>query len=136
MICQFASCFTRKIKAYRRPRGLVRKAFLFHVWICSKETIAGTVTTALESVFPQDPPRFLARTPHGYYDHEIIKRDLAHGGFTASPEIITLPARSRAESFRTPAIAYCQGTPLRSEIEAREASRLGEATAVGMRCFR
>ena len=27
-----------------------------------------------------------------------------------------------------PAIAYCQGTPLRNEIEARGAERLGEAT--------
>jgi hypothetical protein len=27
-----------------------------------------------------------------------------------------------------PAIAYCQGTPLRSEIEARDASGLEEAT--------
>ena len=44
--------------------------------------------------------------------------------------IITLAARSRAESFRIPAIAYCQGTPLRNEIEARDASRLGEATDI------
>ena len=29
---------------------------------------------------------------------------------------------------RVPAIAYCQGTPLRSEIEARDAARLDEAT--------
>ena len=27
-------------------------------------------------------------------------------------------------------MAYCQGTPLRSEIEARDASRLAEATDV------
>jgi hypothetical protein len=27
-----------------------------------------------------------------------------------------------------PAIAYCQGTPLRSEIETRDAARLDEAT--------
>jgi hypothetical protein len=27
-----------------------------------------------------------------------------------------------------PAIAYCQGTPLRNEIEARDAKRLEEAT--------
>ena len=86
------------------------------------------MTTALETFFPEDPPRFLARTPHGYYDHETIKQDLTNGGFTGSPEIITLAARSRAESFRIPAIAYCQGTPLRNEIEARDASRLGEAT--------
>ena len=27
-----------------------------------------------------------------------------------------------------PAVAYCQGTPLRGEIEARDVSRLAEAT--------
>jgi len=27
-----------------------------------------------------------------------------------------------------PAIAYCQGTPLRGEIEARDAAGLGDAT--------
>jgi hypothetical protein len=39
-----------------------------------------------------------------------------------------IAARSRAESPRVPALAYCHGTPLRNEIEARDASRLGEAT--------
>ena len=29
-----------------------------------------------------------------------------------------------------PAIAYCQGTALRNEIEARDKSRLGEATDI------
>jgi hypothetical protein len=33
-------------------------------------------------------------------------------------------------SVRIPAVAYCQGTPLRNEIEARAASRLGEATDI------
>src|SRR5207302_2788724 len=80
--------------------------------------------------FAQDTPRVLDRIPHGYCDQETIKRDLAKGGFTASSEIITLAARSRAESFRIPAIAYCQGTPLRNEIEARDASRVGEATDI------
>jgi hypothetical protein len=87
------------------------------------------VTTALAALFPDDPPRFLARTPHGYHDPEIIKRDLAAGGFTASPAIVTLAARSRAASCERPAVAYCQGTPLRNEIEARGASRLAEAIA-------
>jgi len=88
------------------------------------------VTTALESLFQIDPPRFLARTPHGYHHHPTIERDLANGGFTASPQIITVAARSRATSARVPAVGYCQGTPLRNEIEARDASRLGEATDV------
>ena len=55
---------------------------------------------------------------------------MAGGGFVAPPEIVTLAARSRAKSPRDAAIAYCQGTPLRSEIEARDASRLEEATDV------
>jgi hypothetical protein len=72
----------------------------------------------------------MARTPHGYHDRPTIERDLANGGFTASSEVTVVAARSRAESSRIPAVAYCQGTPLRSEIEARDASRLGEATGV------
>jgi hypothetical protein len=33
-----------------------------------------------------------------------------------------------APSCRDPAIGYCQGTPFRNEIEARDAGRLVEAT--------
>ena len=36
--------------------------------------------------------------------------------------------RSKAASPRVPAVAFCQGTPLRNEIEARDPSRLEEAT--------
>ena len=104
---------------------------MFNVWDRIEENeFADTVTTALESLFPTDPPRFLARTPHGYYDLANIERDLKHGGFLASPRISTVAARSRATSPRIPAIAYCQGTPLRNEIEARDKSRLGEATDI------
>lgn len=82
------------------------------------------------TLFPEDPPRFLARTPHGYYDRPTIERDLAGGGFTASPTIATVAARSHAKSPRVLALAYCQGTPLRDEIDARDASRLAEATDI------
>ena len=104
---------------------------MFNVWDRIEENeFAYTVTKALESLFPKDPPRFLARTPHGYYDLANIDRDLKHGGFLASPHTSTVPARSKATSPRIPAIAYCQGTPLRSEIEARDKTRLGEATDI------
>jgi len=86
------------------------------------------VTRAVGTLFPDDPPRFLARTPHGYHDPSVIAQDLARGGFTRSPRMTTLPARSRAVSPRIPAVAYCQGTPLRGEIEARDPARLDEAT--------
>jgi hypothetical protein len=110
-----------------KPGGV----FLFNVWDRMEENeFADTVTTALESLFPEDPPRFLARTPHGYHDHGTIERDLANAGFVGLPRFDTLAARSRAASPRVPAMAYCQGTPLRNEIEARDASGLGRATDI------
>ena len=69
----------------------------------------------------------MARTPHGYHDRQTIVRDLAAGGF-ASPRLETVTAMSRAASPREPAIAYCQGTPLRNEIETREPGSLDRAT--------
>ena len=134
VVCQFGVMFfPEKSKAFLETRRVLTPGgvFIFNVWDRIKENeFADTVTTALESLFPNDPPRFLARTPHGYYDRPTIERDLAAGGFTVSPQITTVAARSRAKSFRVPAIAYCQGTPLRNEIEARDASQLGEATDI------
>ena len=48
----------------------------------------------------------------------------------ASPTfpIDAVDATSKAASPRHAAVAFCQGTPLRSEIEARDASRLEAAT--------
>ena len=134
VVCQFGVMFfPDKPKAFAETRRVLRPGgiFMFNVWDRIEENeFADTVTNALASVFPKDPPRFMARTPHGYFDHRGIERDLASGGFAAAPRIDTLAARSRAASSRIPAIAYCQGTPLRSEIEARDASRLGEATDI------
>jgi len=39
-----------------------------------------------------------------------------------------LTEENRADSARIPAVAYCQGTPLRNELEAREASLIDEIT--------
>jgi len=134
VVCQFGVMFfPEKARAYSEARRVLKAGgiFLFNVWDRIEENeFADTVTAALATVFTDDPPRFLARTPHGYYNHEIIERDLAKAGFTTTPVITTLAARSRAQSYQIPAIAYCQGTPLRNEIEARDASRLGEATDI------
>jgi SAM-dependent methyltransferase len=132
VVCQFGVMFfPDKSRAFSEARRVLRPGgvFIFSVWDRIQENeFADVVTLALESLFPEDPPRFLARTPHGYHDRPTIERDLASGGFTKSVQFATLAARSRAGSSRVPAIAYCQGTPLRNEIEARAASRLGEAT--------
>jgi SAM-dependent methyltransferase len=134
VVCQFgAMFFPNKAQAYAEARRVLRPGgvFIFNVWDRIEENeFAEVVTTALEGVFPEDPPRFLARTPHGYHDPAAIERDLRGGGFRNAPQIEQVAARSRAASPRHPAVAYCQGTPLRNEIEARDASRLAEATDI------
>jgi SAM-dependent methyltransferase len=134
VVCQFGVMFfPDKAKAFSEARRVLSPGgvFIFNVWDQIEENeFADTVTAALESLFPEDPPRFMARTPHGYHNRSTIERDLKSGGFAASTDISTVAARSRASSPRIPAIAYCQGTPLRNEIEARDASRLGEATDI------
>ncbi|MGZ5798079.1 MAG: class I SAM-dependent methyltransferase [Caldimonas sp.] len=132
VVCQFGVMFfpdkAHAISEARRvlvPGGL----FLFNVWDRIEENeLADTVTTALRSVFPDDPPLFMARIPHGYHDLATIARDLERGGFTGTPRTSTLAARSRAASASDAATAYCLGTPLRNEIEARDKSRLDAAS--------
>lgn len=91
---------------------------------------AHVVTSALAGLFPASPPSFLARTPHGYYEQHVMERDLRFAGFHAEPAFQTVASHSRAASARIPAVAYCQGTPLRNEIETRGRNELSRATDV------
>ena len=129
--CQFgAMFFPDRTSAYREARRVLKPGghFLFNVWDRIEENVfADDVTNALARMFPNDPPRFLARTPHGYHDTALIRSDLEKAGFS-NVAIETRAEQSRASSPRIPAVAYCQGTVLRSEIEAREAGKLAAAT--------
>ena len=130
--CQFgAMFFADKVLAYREALRVLKPGghLFFNVWDrISENEFADVVTEALATYFPRDPPRFMARIPHGYHDTGKIREELAQAGFTTI-SIEPLDATSAAPSPREPAIAYCQGTPLRNEIEARDASGLEGATA-------
>jgi SAM-dependent methyltransferase len=132
VVCQFGMMFPPdRAKAYSEARRVLRPegVFVFNVWDRIEDNeFADVVTTAVAPLFPDDPPRFLARTPHGYHDIGLIEQDLKAGGFAASPGIETVAARSRAASARIPAIAYCHGTPMRNEIEAGGPAMLDAAT--------
>ncbi|MBW8363728.1 MAG: methyltransferase domain-containing protein [Rhizobium sp.] len=132
VVCQFGVMFfPDKPKAFSEAFRVLRPGgvLLFSVWDRIEENeFAHTVETALESLFPHDPPRFMARTPHGYHDLARIERDLRSSGVVTSPHVHTVSQRSAAASPRIPALAYCQGSPLRNEIETRDKTRLGEAT--------
>jgi ubiquinone/menaquinone biosynthesis C-methylase UbiE len=129
--CQFGVMFfPDRTAGYREARRVLKPGghFLFNVWDRIEENVfADDVTNALAELFPSDPPRFLARTPHGYHDKSLIRSELENAGFS-SVMIETAAEQSCAPSPRHPAMAYCQGTPLRNEIEARDAGKLEAAT--------
>jgi ubiquinone/menaquinone biosynthesis C-methylase UbiE len=138
VVCQFAAMFfPDKARAFSEARRVLEPGgtYIFNVWDRIEENeFADVLTRALGEFFPEDPPRFLARTPHGYYDVSTIVQDLANGGWK-SPKIETIAERSRAASARDVAIGYCQGSPLRDEIVARDASSLNEATDIVTRAI-
>jgi hypothetical protein len=109
-------------------RLLVPLIFEFSVWDrISENEFADVVTESLAEMFPDDSPRFMARGPHGYHDAGRIREQLGAAGFS-NISIDAVERKSVAVSPRIAAIAYCQGTPLRNEIEARDAGGLESAT--------
>jgi hypothetical protein len=103
---------------------------LFNVWDrIGENEFANTVTAALAGLFPDDPPLFMVRTPHGYFGPQVISRNLADSGFSTAPHFETIAPHSRAASARVPAVAYCRGTSLRNEIDARSGIGMGIATS-------
>lgn len=131
VVCQFGCMFfPDKARSFAEARRVLRPGgvVIVNAWdTLEHNDFARIVADSVASLFPADPPRFLARTPYAYNDRATIERDVMAGGFGA-PAIETVAARSRAASHRDPAIGFVEGTPLRNEIAARDASRLAEAT--------
>lgn len=140
VVCQFgAMFFPDKVKAYAEARRVLRDGgvFLLSVWDRIEENeFADVVTESIGGMFPADPPRFLRRTPHGYCDCVAIESHLRSAGFVKSLDRETVAARSIAPSPMHPAVAYCEGTPLRNEIEALDAARLPDATRLAADAIR
>jgi ubiquinone/menaquinone biosynthesis C-methylase UbiE len=129
--CQFGVMFfPDKIQCYKEARRVLKPGgrYLFNVWDrISENEFADVVNEALTVFFPHDPPCFMARTPHGYHDVERIRAELNAAGF-ANVSVEAVEDVSEASSSFDPAIAFCQGTPLRNEIVSRDASGLEAAT--------
>jgi ubiquinone/menaquinone biosynthesis C-methylase UbiE len=131
VVCQYgAMFFPDKVAGYREARRVLKPGgrFIFNVWDeIAYSPVADVVTESVAALYPADPPRFLARTPHGYSDMAVIRAHLAKAGFdNVAGETLRLPCR--APSHRDPAIGFCQGSPLRNEIEARNPDGVPAAT--------
>lgn len=131
IVCQFGVMFfPDRVIGYREARRVLKPAgrLLFNAWdSLAHNPLPALLTETLAARFPADPPRFFERTPHGYHDVGRIRADLAAAGFgDVSIDTMTLP--SRAASAHDAATGFCQGTPLRGEIEARAPGGLQGAT--------
>jgi SAM-dependent methyltransferase len=131
VVCQFGVMFfPDKHRAFSEAYRVLKPGgrFLFNVWdrIDANE-FADIVVKAAATLFPNDPPMFLARTPHGHYDTSALEIQLREVGFE-SVMIETVARNSVSPNARSVATGYCQGTPMRNEVEARDRGRLTEVT--------
>jgi ubiquinone/menaquinone biosynthesis C-methylase UbiE len=83
--CQFSVMFfPDKVAGYSEARRVLKPdgTFVFNVWDeIESNVFSDLVTQGAAEVFPDDPPMFLARTPHGYHDVGQIRADLVAAGF-------------------------------------------------------
>ena len=88
VVCQFgAMFFPDKHRAYGEARRVLREGgiFLFNVWDrIETSEIVHVIAEAVKAAFPDDSPRFLERTPYGYYDVNRIRTSFARLGSPVS----------------------------------------------------
>lgn len=131
VVCQFgAMFFPDRVRAFQEARRVLRAGgrFLFNVWDRRTENPVKDATMAgLERRYPAHPSWFLERTPCGYHDPDMIRSDLGAAGF-ADCAIDVVTSTGHASDARAVAIGFCQGTPMRAEIEALDPGGLEAAT--------
>ena len=130
VVCQFGVMFfPDKVRGNAEARRVLRDGgrYVTVIWD-SLERNPGSMllSDAVAALFPDNPPRFLDRTPFGYSDPARIEHDLIAAGFT-DIEFETVQKHSRSGSAREVAMGMCCGSPLRSEIEERDPARLDAA---------
>ncbi len=140
-VCQFGVMFFPDIEqSFRNVRRVLVPGgvYIFNVWRdLAHNDLARLVSEAAAAEFPDDPPGFLARTPHGHDDPGRIEGALRHAGFQRI-EHETVECRSFVDSWSC-LEGLVSGSPLRAEIEARAPNRLGlvamRAAALGEQRF-
>lgn len=122
VVCQFGVMFLPdKPAAFAEVARVLEPGgrFLFTVWdSVGLSPFPAALTTSVGEMFPEDPPDFVTRLPHGYADETRVRADLAAGGLRVeSVDRVVLPGS--APSARSLALGFGLGTPLRFELLRR-----------------
>jgi ubiquinone/menaquinone biosynthesis C-methylase UbiE len=130
VVCQFGIMFfPDRPRAHAEARRVLKPGgrYVFNSWDSfSHNPDAGIVEQAVAALYPAGSIGFLGRTPFGYHDPDRLRGDLRAAGFEACT-VETVASTWDAPSAREVAAGYCQGTPLRAEIEAVEAGGVPRA---------
>jgi ubiquinone/menaquinone biosynthesis C-methylase UbiE len=109
IVCQFGVMFfPDKLLGYREARRMRKPGgtYLLSVW---DELAANAFVTIVGEVltrrFPDDPPRFMERMPHGYSDTQVIIAALEEAGFSEAVAE-TVVKLARADSAMSAATGY------------------------------
>jgi hypothetical protein len=92
--------FPNRASAYHEAHRVLAPggAFHFSVWDdVAHNQIPRIIARTVSEMFPDDPPHWIERAPHGYFDSATIARDVRAGGF-AHVEIEHLELRPRMTS--------------------------------------
>ena len=139
VVCQFGAMFFPDCaKAFAEARRVLRGGgmYIVSVWDgLENNDIPRIVSDAAASIFPDDPPLFLRRTPYGHGDPLAVEGELRGAGFS-SVVVERVERRSQAPSAKAAATGLVEGTPLRHEIEAHDARRLADVVDAAERALK
>ena len=119
LVCQFGVMFfPDRVASFAEAARVLRPggAYLFATWdVLETNEFESALTGILAELLPDDPPQFLARTPHGYHDPDVIRADVTAGGLE-DDGIDRVELTGTAPSARVVTEGYGFGSPLRFDI--------------------
>jgi ubiquinone/menaquinone biosynthesis C-methylase UbiE len=127
VVCQFGLMFVPdKLAAVREARRVLKRggSLLLTTWApLERNPIVKVAHHAIATVFPEDPPQYLARAPFGYGDPDMLTELLIAGGFRDVVVDVVEKAAAAPSAYEL-AVGLIEGYPLIDEIRLRDEARL------------